>query len=155
MYVFGIIPTIKKRLAIVVTLLLAYSLAGCGQMIADKLYGDQYLQPISKSRQISAKSQRDAVNAAVSAAGKTEWTPKTISVETGYVLAEHDPNVKYARSESRNYNFRLEVRLPPTGTGTASIVITPPQGLTSSMTMDEIATKYLDALEAELKTGKK
>ena len=144
----------KKASNACFALFLVFSVSGCAQMIADSMYGDQYLKPITKSRQISAQSQKEAVNAAVSAAGKTEWTPKTISIETGYVLAEHVPNVK-AMNAARNYAFRLEIRLPETGKGEATIVITPPQGITSSVTMEEVANKYLDALESELRTKKK
>jgi hypothetical protein len=115
----------KRASSVLFALFLVFSVSGCAQMIADSMYGDQYLKAITKSRQISAQSQKEAVNAAVSAAGKTEWTPKMISVETGYVLAEHVPNVK-AMNAARNYAFRLEVRLPETGKGEATIVITPP-----------------------------
>ena len=144
----------KKASSICFSLFVLLSIGGCAQTIADAMYGDRYLKPITKSRQISAQSQKEAVNAAVSAAGKTEWTPKTISVETGYVLAEHIPTVQ-GMNAARNYAFRLEVRLPETGKGEATIVITPPQGMVSSMTMEEGANKYLDALVSELTTKKK
>ena len=127
---------------------------GCAQLIADQIFGDQYLKPIAKSRAISADSQKTAVNAAIAAAGKTEWTPKTISVETGYMLAEKTPTVS-GMNAARNYSFKLEVRLPTTGKGDANIVMTPPQGLISKVSMEELATKYLDALEAELKPRKR
>ena len=77
----------KKLSTLCVTLFFGLSIGECGQMIADATFGDKYLKPISKSRQISTGSQKEAVNTAVKAAGKTGWTPKTISVETGYVLA--------------------------------------------------------------------
>ena len=101
-------------------------------MIADSIYGDQYLKTTTMSRAITAKSQKEAVNAAVAAAGKTDWIPKTISIETGYVLAEQVADARYTRG-ARDYTFRLEIRVPATGTGNASIVITPPHGLTSDL----------------------
>jgi hypothetical protein len=144
----------KKMLVIILLFLIALTVSGCAQMIADSIYSDQYLKPISKSRPISAISQKAAVNAAVSAAGKTDWIPKTISVETGYVLAEQVGDAKYTRG-ARDYTFRLEVRLPSNGKGEVNVVITPPQGLTSSMTMDQIATQFLDALDTELEAKTK
>jgi hypothetical protein len=142
-------PALKKASTVSFALVVVVSISGCAQMIADSMFGDQYLKPITKSRQISAKSQKDAVNAAVAAAEKTEWTPKTTSVETGYLLAERVPDVK-AMKPARNYTFKLEARLPTTGKGEATIVITPPQGLVSpENTMEDIANKYLDALASE------
>ncbi|MDP1991605.1 MAG: SH3 domain-containing protein [Syntrophales bacterium] len=141
----------KKLSTLCVTLFFGLSIGECGQMIADATFGDKYLKPISKSRQISASSQKEAVNIAVKAAGKTGWTPKTISVETGYVLAEYVADIKYT-IVARDYTFRLEVRLPDHGKGDANIVITPPPGLVSSKTMDKIANVFLDALTNELAT---
>ncbi len=144
-----------KLRAIVTILPLTLAMTGCAQMIADKMFGDQYLKPITMTRAIAADSQRAAVNAAVSAAGKTQWTPKTISVETGYLFAEWTPTVG-AMNSARNYAFKLEVRLPETGKGDASISITPPQGLISKeIAMDGLAKTYLDALEADSKPKKK
>ncbi len=129
--------------------------SGCAQMIADKMYGDQYLKPISMSREIASDSQKSAVSAAVAAAGKTQWSPKTISVETGYMFAEWTPPI-FGMNAARNYAFKLEARLPESGKGTASVSITPPQGLVSKdITMEGLATKYLDALDTEVKAKKK
>jgi hypothetical protein len=141
----------KKLSTLCVTLFFGLSIGECGQMIADATFGDKYLKPISKSRQISAGSQKEAVNTAVKAAGKTGWTPKTVSVETGYVLAEYVADIKYT-IVARDYTFKLEVRLPDNGKGDANIVITPPSGLVSSKTMDKIANVFLDALTNELAT---
>lgn len=139
----------KKLSTFCVTLFFGLSIGECGQMIADATFGDKHLKPISKSRQISASSQKEAVNTAVKAAGKTGWTPKTISVETGHVLAEYVADLKYM-IVARDYTFRLEVRLPDNGKGDANIVITPPSGLVSSKPMDKIANEFLDALTNEL-----
>ncbi len=141
----------KKLSTLCVMLFFGLSIGECGQMIADATFGDKHLKPISKSRQISAGSQKEAVNTAVKAAGKTGWTPKTVSVETGYVLAEYVADIKYTMV-ARDYTFKLEVRLPENGKGDANIFITPPSGLVSSKTMDKIANVFLDALTNELAT---
>jgi uncharacterized protein YgiM (DUF1202 family) len=139
-----------KRLSTVcVALFFGLSIGECGQMIASATLGDRYLKQISKSRHISAGSQKEAVNTAVKAAEKTGWTPKTVSVETGTVLAEYVADLKYV-IVTRDYTFRLEARLPKSGKGDATIVIAPPPGLVSSRTMDKIADEYLDALTHEL-----
>jgi hypothetical protein len=85
----------------------------------------------------------------VSAAGKTGWIPKTISVETGYVLAEAVPDVKYTRG-ARDYTYRLEVRVPDSGKGETNVVVTPPAGVVSSKSTEELANEFLDALTTEL-----
>lgn len=124
-------------------------------MIADGIFSDQYLKPISMARLIASESQRAAVNAAVTAAGRTQWSPKTISVETGYVFAEWTPTVGAMNAE-RNYAFKLEARLPASGKGEAKVSITPPQGLISKqISMEGLAIKYLDALEAEVKARRR
>lgn len=139
----------KKLSTVCFTLFFGLSIGECGQMIANATFGDKYLKPISKSRQISAGSQKEAVQTTVKAAGKTGWTPKTISPETGYVLAEYVADLKYT-IVTRDTTFRLEVRLPDNGKGDAKVVITPPQGFVSSKTMDEIANEFLAALSKEL-----
>ena len=139
----------KRLSTLCVALFFGLSIGECGQMIAGATFGDRYLKQISKSRHISADSQKEAVNTAVKAAEKTGWTPKTVSVETGTVLAEYVADLKYV-IVTRDYTFRLEARLPKSGKGDATIVITPPPGLVSSRTMDKIADEYLDALTHEL-----
>lgn len=124
--------------------------SGCSQMIADSMYGDKYVKPATVTKQINASSGKAAVSAAVSAAGKTGWAPKTISVETGYVLMERTPDVKFTRG-ARDYTYRLEVRVPESGNGVASVTVTPPTGVLGKPS-DEIANEFLDALTSELKT---
>ena len=141
----------KKLSTLFVTLFFGLSIGECGRMIADATFGDKYLKQISKSQQVSASSQKEAVNSVIKAAGKTGWTPKTVSMETGYVLAEYVADLKYT-IVARDYTFRLEVRLPDNGKGDANIVITPPPGLVSSKTMDKITNVFLDALTNELAT---
>jgi hypothetical protein len=116
---------IRKVSLACVMLFVALIISGCAQMIADAIYKDKYAKPATVSRQINSSSGKAAVNAAVSAAGKTGWTPKTISVETGYVLAEAVADVKYTRG-ARDYTYRLEVRVPDSGKGDTNVVVSSP-----------------------------
>lgn len=117
----------------------------------DSLYGDKYLKPITESRDILADTQKEAVNAALVAARKTGWTPKTISVETGYIFAEYQFYIR-----SRKYALTLEINLPKTGKGKVVIVMRPPHGIivastTTITSMEKDVNSYLDALDDELK----
>jgi len=140
----------NKKFLIFAIIFLMLPLCGCGQMIADAMFSNQYLQPISKSYPINASSKKKVVNAAIAAATKTNWITKTISVETGYILAENVADPKFTRGK-RDYTFRLEVHIPEDGKGDVNISITPPSGLLSSKSMDELADEYFEALAKELK----
>lgn len=142
----------KKLPTFCLVLLLGLSLGDVVQTLGGAVYGDKYLKAIAKSREIAAGSKRDAVNTAVKAAEKSGWKPTVVSPERGYVLAERVADVSYA-IVTRDYAYRLEVRLPGSGKGDASILITPPPGLISSKTMDQIADEYLDSLTRELAAG--
>lgn len=142
----------KKLSTLCIMLFFGLSVGECSQMIASATFGDKYLKQISKSRQISSSSQKEAINAAVKAARNTGWTPKTVSVETGTVLAEYVADLKYV-IVTRDYTFRLEVRLPENGKGNAHLFITPPPGLVSTRTMDKFADEFLDSLTHELTTS--
>lgn len=142
-----------KKLNYVLMLCLGLLVSGCGQMIADAMVGDRYLKTTTQSSSISARSRKDAVSAAVRAASGTNWSPKTISPETGYVLAEQTPNVKYMDS-SRNYTFKLEVQVPEGGKGMVTAKITPPQGMLSDTTLESELEKYFSALSKELSGAK-
>jgi uncharacterized protein YgiM (DUF1202 family) len=144
-----------KRLAtLYVTLFFGLTIGGCDQMIAETTFGDKYLKQISKSQPISASSQKDAVNATVKAVEKKGWTPKTVDGGKGYILAEYVADIKYT-IVARDYTFQLEVRLPDNGKGDANIVITPPAGIVSSKTMEEIANDFIVALNSELAASTK
>lgn len=140
----------SKKILIIAILFLMLPLYGCSQMIADAMFSNQYLQPISKSYPIKASSKKKVVNAAITAATKTNWIPKTISVETGYILAENVADPILTRGK-RDYTFKLEVHIPEDGKGNVNISITPPSGLLSSKSMDELANEYYEALANELK----
>lgn len=107
------------------------------------------LQPASVTRQINAQSVEKAVKAAVTASGKTGWTPKTISIETGYLLAEYQPDI-VGRS-ARDYAYKLEVRVPDGGRGDVQVTVTPPQGIMGGKKPDVMVNEFLDAYEQALK----
>ena len=54
------------------------------------LAGCSYVQPASATRPITVGSVDKAMRAAVTAATSTDWVPKTVSTETGDLLAERD-----------------------------------------------------------------
>ncbi len=141
----------KKELAILLVCFLFLPLCGCGQLIADAMFSDQYLKPVSKSQVISANSQREAIKAAITAARDNEWTPITISTETGYILAEYIADPKLTRGK-RDYTFKLEIQIPDNGRGEVNITIIPPHGLLSTKSMEEAADEFFASLEKELAT---
>jgi hypothetical protein len=55
-------------------------LAGCGIAV----------KPATAARPVSVGSMDRAMRAAVAAASETDWIPKTVSAETGYMLAERE-----------------------------------------------------------------
>jgi hypothetical protein len=116
--------------------------AGCSGM---------YVKPANATHQINANSVEKAVKAAVTASGKTEtrWTPKTISMETGYFLAEFQPDV-IGRS-ARNYAYTLEVRVPEGGRGDVQVTVTPPQGISGGKPTADMVKEFLDAYDQALK----
>jgi len=122
--------------------------AGCGSMV-NAAFKDKYAKPASASRQIDAASTERAVKAAIAATGKTGWTPKTVSVETGYVLAEFQPLVG-ARS-ARDYAYKLEVRIPDQGRGELQVNVTPPTGVIADKPTEDYVREFLDAFMQALK----
>lgn len=140
---------IKKTGMAGIVLLAALTMSGCAQMMADSLYHDRYAQPATVTRIIQAASRKSVMNAAVIAAAQTGWTPKTISIDTGYLLAEAVPPVQSERS-GRDYTYRLALRVPDNGHGEAQVVVTPPHGMISSKSSEQLANDYLDALVTAL-----
>jgi hypothetical protein len=122
--------------------ILVLSSIGCSAM---------YVKPASATHQINANSVEKAVKAAVTASGKTEtrWTPKTISIETGYFLAEFQPDV-IGRS-ARSYAYTLEVRVPEGGRGDVQVTVTPPQGISGGKPTEDMVKEFFDAYEKALK----
>ncbi|WP_200374894.1 hypothetical protein [Thiocystis violacea] len=114
-------------------------------------YSD-FLKPATATKTISAPSGKRAMTAAIAAAGKTGWTPKVISLETNYMLAEQEPDV-VGRS-ARSYAFSLEVRLPERGRGRVTVTVVPPQGITSDTPTQVYADAFVQALARELGHGK-
>ena len=121
---------------------------GCGQIIADTLFQEKYVKPATVSRSITSRSATVAMKAAIRAAGKQGWTPKTISAQTNYIFAEQVADAKFTRG-ARDYTYKLEVRLPDKGNGEASVTVTPPTGV-SGKPSEEIAVEFLNELASEL-----
>jgi hypothetical protein len=93
-------------------------------MVGAMIPSSAYVQPASASKTISAPSGATAMRAAISAASSANWTPKTISNESGYLLAERDIRVS-GRSE-RSDSYKLEVNVPTSGTGEVTVKVSPP-----------------------------
>ena len=137
------------RKLFLVTLVAAGLVAsGCAEITTLALK-DSFVKPATVTRTINSTSVDKAVKAAVTAAGKTAWTPKTISVETGYVLAEYQPDV-VGRSD-RDYAYKLEVRIPEKGSGDVQVIVTPPRGIMGGKAPELMANEFLDALADALK----
>lgn len=107
-----------------------------------------FLRPATATASIDAGSSKRAMKAAISAAGHTGWTPKVISLETDYLMAEQEPDV-VGRS-ARSYAFSLDVRLPERGRGLVTVTVVPPQGITSYTPTDVYAHEFLDVFLREL-----
>lgn len=78
----------KKLIYGLISISATLYVTGCGQIIADSLFQDKYVKPATVSRSIKSRSAKLAMKAAIAAAGKQGWTPKTISTETNYIFAE-------------------------------------------------------------------
>lgn len=122
--------------------------AGCGE-VATVVLRDSFVKPATVARAVNSNSVENGVKAAVAAAGKTFWTPKTISVETGYVLAEYQPEV--ISRGPRDYAYKLEIRIPEKGRGDVLVTVTPPQGIMGGKPPEVMANEFLDAFGDALK----
>ena len=113
------------------------------------LAGCAYVQPASATRAITAGSVDKAMKTAVTAATSTDWVPKTVSTETGYLLAERD--VRVAGRSGRADSYKLEVNIPPNGNGSVSAKATPPPGIMGGESTESMVVKFLDAYELALR----
>ncbi|MES2178297.1 MAG: hypothetical protein V4550_10570 [Gemmatimonadota bacterium] len=99
--------------------------------------------PVSNSRPIAAGSMERALKATVIAATSTDWVPKTISAEAGYVMAE--------RGDPRVDPYRLEVMIPEGGAGSLNVKVTPLAGRRENVGSEDgasdLAKKFLEAFE--------
>ncbi|MES2188717.1 MAG: peptidoglycan-binding domain-containing protein [Pseudomonadota bacterium] len=127
------------------------TLSGCAEIISESIFKGSYAKTATVTRRVNASSGSAAIKAAVAAAGKTGWSPKTISMETNYLLAERVPDAGITRG-AREYVYKLEVRAPEGGRGDLSVTVTPPTGVLGKPSED-IANEFLDALSAELPGG--
>jgi hypothetical protein len=83
---------------------LSLSLIGCGALA---------VKPATAARPMTAGSMDRAMKAAMNAASATNWVPKTISAETGYILAERETTV--VGGGNRTNTYKLEVTVPSGG----------------------------------------
>jgi hypothetical protein len=123
-------------------------LSGCGEMIGAVIPDSAYVQPASGSKTISSQRGAIAMEAAISAATFTNWTPKTIANESGYLLAEREIRVG-GRSE-RSDSYKLEVHLPPSGKGDVTVKVTPPPRVMGGASTEKMVAEYFTALENAL-----
>lgn len=137
-----------KIASVLMATLVILGTSGCADLTTLALQ-DKFVKPASVTHQINAPSVERGVKAAVTASGKTGWSPKTISVETGYLLAEYQPDV-VGRS-SRNYAYTLEVRVPNKGRGEIHVTVTPPKGIMGGKAPEVMANEFLDAYVQALK----
>lgn len=105
-------------------------------------------QPAAATRPIAASSLDVAVRAALAAASSTNWTPTTISTETGYILAQRDSNI-VGRDSGETY--RLEIQLPAGGNGEIRARVVPPAGVMGGPNPQTLVAAFLDAYEQELR----
>lgn len=127
------------------------TLSGCAEIVSESIFKGSYAKTATVTRRVNASSGSAAIKAAVAAAGKTGWSPKTISMEANYLLAERVPDAGMTRG-AREYVYKLEVRAPEGGRGDLSVTVTPPTGVLGKPSED-IANEFLDALSAELPGG--
>jgi hypothetical protein len=137
-----------KKIVVFMSLAVVLLITGCAE-IATLTMQDSFAKPATITRHINSNSVERGVKAAVTAAGKTSWTPKTISIETGYVLAEYQPEV--VGRGARDYSYKLEVRIPEKGRGDVQVVVTPPRGIIGGVSPEVMANKFLDAFAEVLK----
>jgi hypothetical protein len=102
--------------------------------------------PVSNVRPITAGSMARALRATVAAATSTDWVPKTISAEAGYVMAE--------RGDPRVDPYRLEIMIPAGGDGPFNVKVTPLEGRRENVGSGDgatmLANKFLEALVREI-----
>jgi hypothetical protein len=107
-----------------------------------------YVQPSTVARPITAQSTASVMQAAVRAASSTGWTPRTISPETGFMLADRE--VRVVARAGRNDSYKLELVVPKTGRGEVTAKVTPPPGVVGGESPQTMANEYLDALARAL-----
>ena len=104
--------------------------------------------PVTDVRQVPVGPMERVLRAAVVAATASDWVPKTISAESGYVMAE--------RSELRQDPYRLELMIPPGGTGSMSVKVTP-LSRTTNGTQDgasSLMKRFLEAFDQALSANR-
>jgi hypothetical protein len=90
-----------------------------------------------------------AMKAAMAAATANNWVPKTISAETGYILAERE--IRVSGRADRADAYRLEITIPAGGSGSVSAKGTPPPGVMGGESPADMVAKFLNSFEQALK----
>lgn len=128
----------KVLLGAIAVVIAIIALFGCSAIVA---------QPASAVHPASAPSLEVAMRAALSAASSTNWTPTTVSAETGYILAERGSTVI---GRDSNDAYRLEVQLPPNGSGEVRARVVPPSGVMGGSNTSQMVSEYLAAFDLAL-----
>ena len=105
--------------------------------------------PVTDVRPLTAGSMERALRATVTAANATDWVPKTISAEAGYVMAE--------RSDPREEPYRMVIMIPPGGSGSLSVKVTPLAHREDFGTEDgatHLVKKFYEAFEQAMASGR-
>jgi hypothetical protein len=140
---------VLRILRVLLVIVSVSCLSGCEMLVASMIPESAYVQPASVSKLIAAPSGEKAMKAAIAAATLNNWTPKTISAETGFLFAEREIRV-VARSD-RSDSYKLEVNLPTDGKGEVIAKVTPPPGVMGGESTESMVSQYLGALEASLR----
>lgn len=119
------------RRAFVVLMLLVPVLGACGVAV----------KPATAARPVAAGSMDRAMKAAMTAATTNNWVPKTISAETGYILAERE--IRVAGRANRPDTYRLEITIPAGGSGSLTAKVTPPPGVVGGESPADMVAKFL------------
>ncbi|MEP6494739.1 MAG: hypothetical protein ABJF01_18785 [bacterium] len=104
--------------------------------------------PATAARPVAVGPIERVIRAAVVAATSTDWVPKTISPEGGYIMAE--------RTEQRAEPYRLELMIGPAGVGLLNAKVTPLSGRSpgTGSGASELIKKFLDAFDEALAATK-
>src|SRR5258708_34771151 len=97
-----------RRVFTVLALILAVAL-GCSLSV----------KPATAARPVAAGSMERAMRAAVAAASASNWVTKTVSPETGYILAEREERVTGRRDRPEAY--KLGGTIQSDGPGSISV----------------------------------
>ena len=128
----------KRRTFLAMAVSATFALSGCN-----------YVKPASGTGTITAPSTKRAMRAAVAAANELGWTPRTVSVETGYMLAEQEVGV--VSGSEKHYIYTLAVQLPERGRGDVQVTVTPPVQVLGGTPTTTMVDEFLKLFSQKLK----